>query len=71
MSKGINLEEFKTQDEHGLEIYRKDAITAAEELTYPKETLWKLEAAISCNEIACIMTTARLNLPDEDRKNNK
>ncbi len=42
-----------------LETYRKDAITAAEELLYDDEIIKKLLFAKSIFEISCIMTTAR------------
>ena len=60
-----------------LENYRKDAITAATELTYSNDVIYKLEKATTINQIGNIMKQARLNSSDYDidyevtRKNNK
>ena len=60
-----------------LEAYRKDAITAAKELTYSQNTIYSLEHASTINQIGNIMKQARLNSSDYDidyevtRKNNK
>lgn len=42
-----------------LEIYRAQAITAAEELRYPHEIIERIEDAKTDVEISNIMTTAR------------
>lgn len=60
-----------------LENYRKDAITAATELTYSNDVIYKLEKATTISQIGNIMKQARLDSSDRDikrnstRKNNK
>ena len=57
-----------------LEKYGKDALTAAKELTYSKDTLDQIERATSITQIGNAMVQARHMLFDESnstRKNNK
>ncbi len=57
-----------------LENYRKDALTAAKELTYQQDTLDQIERATSITQIGNAMAQARNNLFDRSttiRKNNK
>lgn len=60
-----------------LENYRKDAITAAIDLTYSEDTIYQLEKAKTINQICSIMKQARLDSSEQDinynstRKNNK
>lgn len=60
-----------------LENYRKDAITAAIDLTYSKDVIYQLEKATTVSQIGNIMKQARLDSSDCDikrnltRKNNK
>ena len=57
-----------------LENYRKDALTAAKELTYSQDTLDRIEQATSITQIGNAMVQARHMLFDESnstRKNNK
>lgn len=57
-----------------LEKYRKNALTAAKELTYSQDTLDQIERATSITQIGNAMVQARHMLFDEStstRKNNK
>jgi hypothetical protein len=57
-----------------LEKYRKNALTAAKELTYSQDTLDQIELATSITQIGNAMVQARHMLFDESnstRKNNK
>ena len=57
-----------------LENYRKDALTAAKELTYSQDTLDQIERATSITQIGNAMAQARHMLFDNSnptRKNNK
>lgn len=57
-----------------LEKYRKNALTAAKELTYSQDTLDQIERATSITQIGNAMFQARHMLFDESnstRKNNK
>ena len=54
-----------------LEKYRKDALTAAKELTYSQDTLDQIERAASITQIGNAMVQARHMLFDESNSTRK